>query len=308
MIDRFLHDIHWVLPLRHDLLTPIMQGFTFLGYPTFVTLFLALLFWLWNKDAASRLVIIVIISSIINGFLKDFWLNPRPDIALQLDPEVNQSYGMPSGHAQVAAVLWLWLAYEMRQLGHGIWVWFGAIFIMIMICFSRIYLGVHDIEDIIAGLGIAVILLILYYLFLMPKFQWFRDLSVSYHLVLIIIFMIFLYWAWPGLDNILNPSIRPSAQSFEILSTGALLLGWIYGRQIEENYMGFTIKAKLWGMPYIASWLAMIAGVISIFLLLRIMDYLFVNISSGGFISLIILGLYITIGAPSLFKALRLAR
>jgi len=53
---------------------------------------------------------IVVISTVLNAFLKDLWENPRPDLALRLDAEVGKSFGMPSGHAQVSAVLWFWIA------------------------------------------------------------------------------------------------------------------------------------------------------------------------------------------------------
>mgnify|MGYP003524928175 len=30
-MSQLLHDLTWVLPLRNELLTPVMQGFTWLG-------------------------------------------------------------------------------------------------------------------------------------------------------------------------------------------------------------------------------------------------------------------------------------
>lgn len=303
MIDNFLHDISWVLPFRNDILTPIFSAFTFLGYPTFVTLFLTLLFWLWNKEATYRLVVIVIISSVINGFLKDLWLNPRPDMALRLDHEVEQSYGMPSGHAQVAAVLWLWLAHEMRRLGYGVWTWFAAIFIIIMICLSRLYLAVHDIEDIIVGLGIGGLALLIFRASLAERLAWFRDLSASYHIALIILLSVILTLTWRGLGG-----GSPSAQSHEILTSMGLLMGWIYGRQIQQKYIKFDVRRDLFGMRYSAAFLTAGVGIISIYALLAATALILSNVQSGGYIRLIILGFYITVGAPSLFKLLTLAR
>lgn len=303
MIDDVLHDISWIILLRNDLLTPIFEAFTYLGYPTFITLFIALLFWLWNKEAASRLIVIVILSGVLNGFLKDLWLNPRPDIAFRLDPQVEQSYGMPSGHAQVAAVLWLWLAYELRRLEYGIWTWFTAILIVIMICLSRLYLGVHDLEDIIVGLGIGILSLLIFRASFTSKFAWFRGLSVSYHMALLILLSVILTVLWRGLNG---PS--PSAQSYEILVSTALLLGWLYGRQIQRKYIPFEPRSDLWGVRYSAPVLIMVLGVVSIFMVLEALDAMLHSMRSGGYIRLIILGLYVTVGAPALFKLSRLAR
>jgi membrane-associated phospholipid phosphatase len=162
-----LNDISWVVPLRNDLLTPIFQFFTWLGYPTFMMLILPLGYWLWGKDKFTRVTIVVIVSTIINTFLKDLWENPRPDLVFRLDGQVGKSFGMPSGHAQVSAALWFWVAYEIGKT----WAWAIAAVVVTGICFSRIYLGIHDLEDILAGLGIAAISLFLFRFLFDPKFK-----------------------------------------------------------------------------------------------------------------------------------------
>src|SRR5262249_33229069 len=146
-MESFLHDLSWVPPLRSEALTAIFNGFTFLGYFPFFLAFLPLGYWLWDKAMFTRLAILVGIVGLSNSFLKDLFQVRPPPIALALDPNVGDSFGFPSGHAQVAVAMWLWLAYELKRP----WFWVVAIIVAAGVCASRLYLGVHDVEDILGG-------------------------------------------------------------------------------------------------------------------------------------------------------------
>lgn len=293
-MDDFLHDISWVLPLRNAPLTAVLEFFTWIGYPTFIFFFLGTLFWLWDKEAATRLMVVVVLTSLLNAFLKDLWLNPRPDIAFRLDDEVAQSFGMPSGHAQISSVLWLWLAYEVQKK----WLWITSIFIVMMICFSRLYLGVHDIEDILVGLALAALTMLLFRYTLTPRFKRFRELDARIHMPLVLMLFTAITIAWPA-----------SIQSYQTLAVGGLMLSWLYGRQIEERYIGFELRDTLWGQRFWPIVLAGLVGVISLFALITILGAMMSGLDDVmvGFMTLVFAGLYMMIGVPLLFKALRLA-
>ncbi len=154
-MEHFLHDISWVVPLRSPELTVFFNGLTWLGYTTFFLIFLPIGYWLWDKNMFTRLAVLIIITGLINGFVKDLFHDPRPPLEFAIDPRTGDSYGFPSGHAQVAVAMWLWLAYEIGRT----WAWIAAILIAVGVCMSRLYLGVHDVEDILGGtfLGLATI-------------------------------------------------------------------------------------------------------------------------------------------------------
>ncbi|MBO6635042.1 MAG: phosphatase PAP2 family protein, partial [Parvibaculum sp.] len=124
-MEGFLHDLSWVLPLRSDVATTIFNGFTFLGYTPFFLIFLPIGYWLWDRKVFTRLTVLIALVAVMNSWLKDFWQDARPDPAFQLDSDrVADSYGLPSGHAQVAIAMWFWLAYEIRRP----WAWAAAAF------------------------------------------------------------------------------------------------------------------------------------------------------------------------------------
>ncbi len=78
------------------------------------------------------------------------------------------SFGLPSGHTQKAVAVWATLATSFKKK----WLWIVSIFMIIMIALSRIYLGVHFLSDVLAGLVISILFLVLYMKFEAPVVRW----------------------------------------------------------------------------------------------------------------------------------------
>ena len=154
------NDLTWIEPLRNPILTPFFEAITLMGYPVFLILFISFGYYYWSPSRFTRIAMMLFISGIINSFLKDYFQDPRPAIEFMLDPKVGTSYGLPSGHAQIAVTLWGLLAYELKDK----WISLGALVLILLICFSRLYLGVHDIEDITLGLLVGSLILAIWHL------------------------------------------------------------------------------------------------------------------------------------------------
>jgi len=283
-MNELMHDISWVVPLRSDFLTPIFEFLTWLGYPTFMMLMLPLGFWLWSKTAFTRVTVIVLISTVLNAFLKDLWENPRPDLVFRLDGEVGNSFGMPSGHAQVSAVLWFWLAYEIRKT----WAWIMAGIIVLGICFSRLYLGIHDLEDILAGLSIALVTLLTYRAILSTRFEQLLQAPLWLHLLVIVLFGVVAISVWPSAEN-----------SIGAVVVFGLLFTWILGVYLESRIVGFIPRQEVWVLATIA-----VLGIVGLTVLLAAVKPLLIGLNPllAGTINTAILGLYMTLAAPMLFK------
>ena len=80
--------------------------------------------------------------------LKALFHRARPDAAF-----ASLGYSFPSGHSFAAVTLYGMLAYWLVRSGprRGTWVWSGAALLILLIGFSRIFLGVHYLSDVAAG-------------------------------------------------------------------------------------------------------------------------------------------------------------
>ena len=223
-MNELLHSLDWVLPLRSEGLTPLMRFFTLLGYEKFILFFLPLGYWAWNRGVFLRLLVLVAATALLNAWLKDFWQDPRPDIALRMDHEVGTSFGLPSGHAQIAVVIWLWLAWELRRS----WAWLVGVVIAVGIIFSRLYLGAHDVEDVLGGslLGIATLLLFER----VRHWAWWREAHELWHAALILLAFLAAWLSWPGQA----PSYVP------------LLAGMMLGVLVGYRRLAFCAEVTLW--------------------------------------------------------------
>ena len=186
------NNLTWVESIRSPVLSIFFENISLAGYPTFLILFISFGYFYWSPSRFSRVAMLLFISAFINAFLKDFFQDPRPDIQLMLDPKVGSSYGWPSGHAQIAVTLWGLLAYELKNK----WISIGALTLIALIAFSRMYLGVHDFGDVFSGLVIgSFILLIWHYAIIYKFYEKFNELTWIF---IILSFQLLIYLIYPA--------------------------------------------------------------------------------------------------------------
>ena len=226
-MDDFLHDLDWVVPLRHPALTPVIEGFTELGHAPFFVVLLPLLYWTWRKPATHRLAVLLLLSGLLNMYLKDWFQDPRPK-AFFMPGHGSDSFGLPSGHTQMAIVFWFALAEEIRKR----WAWIAASILVVGITFSRLYLGVHDVEDILGGALLGVFTLGLYWslrsrLARLPRPRVFGALG----LVILLGFLL----AWP----------KPIALPDMAVVLYGFLVGWCAGVCLERDRLRFGRASRI---------------------------------------------------------------
>jgi membrane-associated phospholipid phosphatase len=143
-----------------DWLIPVMGIFTALGYQQFYVLFLLVLYWCVNESLGLRIGLLLFFSGAINHLFKVAFRGPRPywyDSRVRA-LSVESTFGVPSGHAQNAVVLWGVMAVKVRKR----WAWTGAITLIFFISLSRLYLGVHFPSDVLVGWLLGLLLLAIF--------------------------------------------------------------------------------------------------------------------------------------------------
>lgn len=149
-----------------------------LGYEVFYATFFSV--WFWNIDTAvgRRMILLWVTVMYVGQALKDVirWPRPASPPVVSLEPEYAMEYGMPSTHAMVGIAL----PFSMVIFTHNRYIyplWIGVVSATLwclLVCGSRLYLGMHSVLDIIAGLVLSSILMVV----LVPLI----DLVAQWHL------------------------------------------------------------------------------------------------------------------------------
>ena len=277
--------MEWVNSIRGPNLTIFFQYITWLGYKDFLFLFVPFCYWFFDRKVFSTFTLFVFISALLNSFLKDLFQDPRPESIENIDPfliSLDPSYGFPSGHAQLAVVIWGFIL--LRSKNNFIKIL--CLFLIASISFSRIYLGVHDLADVISGIIFGIVSIILLEQLLSDRGRWLRELNKTWHFFIYIILFFLTYIFWP-----------PEENGLTALALGALVIGFWFGRILDEEYFRFTNQDNI-VLKIIFVVLAVIGFIQLNIFVENLFDITNVGHSIEAIISSLILGFYISFIAP----------
>lgn len=274
--------------------TPLLDSFfraiTSLGDELFYLLLFSFLLWCVDFYLGIRVGIIFLLSVYVNTGVKEIFQQPRPfDILPEIQKVHASGYGFPSGHAQSSLVVWGSIAYWKKQ----IWIRNLSVLLILLIGFSRIYLGVHFPTDILGGwLFGGLILGLSYFIFLKIKLGFIQG-NMIFKIIGITLFPVILL------------QIQSSP---DIISSVAALTGVGYGLLFFHSFIG-GIRPGNW-LQRLFSFLVGVIGIGILYLGLKLI------LPSEGqpfyqlcrFFRYLLLGIWISFGAPWLFIRMGLAR
>lgn len=139
----------------------LMKGITLLGNFYTYPIYLILGYFLLSRKEWLSFLGVILVSWGVNEALKHGFSLPRPPEELHLVTVT--SFGFPSGHAQMAVVVWGWLGQHYNRI-------VPASIIILMIGLSRVYLGVHFPHQVIGGWSVGFVVLMGWF-FLEREFQ-----------------------------------------------------------------------------------------------------------------------------------------
>ena len=269
-------------------LDAIFKAITFLGEEEFFIMLLPLVFWCVDFAVGARLAFVFLLSVYANTELKYLFAHPRP---FELDPAVKlhdaEGYGLPSGHSQSAVVVWGTIAAGFRKT----WLWVVAILLIVLVGFSRIYLGVHFPTDVLSGWAVGAVFLAAY-LALEPRFTaWLKQAGLAVQLALAVFVPLALLLLHPTKDT---------------GSSMAVLMGMGAGVALTRQVAPFSADGPLWQRAvrflvgvigllvlYVGLTLVFPAEGESLYFVMRVVRYALVGLWAG-------------LGAPWVFRKLRL--
>jgi len=287
--------INWSLDLIaalqqiHPALHVFFRSFTFFGQPQFYVLMLPLLLWCVDVRLGVRVGVFLLLSSQLNSVLKDLFHQPRPS---DFDPSLQlawfEGYGLPSGHAQFVVVFWGAIAAWARRR----WLWVLVALLSVLVGFSRLYLGVHFPQDIVAGWAIGGLSLALYLAMQGGLERRLAELELHWQILLAAGVPLVLFVASPGKS---------------VATAMGTLAGAGVGFALLRRYVPFSPAGPM--SQRLLRFVVGAAVVVPLYAVLEIVplvegSWLYLAFRFSCFV---LLGLWGTLGAPRLFKALRLA-
>jgi len=212
----------------------LLKNLTIFGESTVLFVLITLFYFVINKEFGRKLTYIAAFSNVINGVVKNFVQRPRPfneeawgDKAVScVYPDTATGYSFPSGHTQACSNYSVAIAHNYKKK----WMIIVAPILIVIVAFSRLYLGAHYPTDVLVGaiLGIGCA-----YLggFFINNFGYKKTFLVT----IIALFPFVVYFCFDGL-----------LIQKDMYSGYGMLVGAFFGFLFEEKFVNFKLNDKIW--------------------------------------------------------------
>lgn len=211
---------------------PFFSIITQLGSEIFYVALILIGFWAFKKKESILTAYVLLASVVLNYFLKLAIAIERPPESYWYEGVEALNYSTPSGHSQNSATLFGWLAAKFKTW----WIFIISIVLVIIIGLSRVYLGVHYLEDVLLGWGVGILLVILLLLLEKPLGEFFSRFKDEY-----LFTMAFLF----GLGaTIVTTVLLPQPPNDNFGQLGGLIMGLAIALPLEKRYVGFSVEAR----------------------------------------------------------------
>jgi len=129
---------------------------TTLGDEKFYVAIVPIVYLSFSMELGVELALVFLSSMWLNGILKYTLRMPRPP--KELWKVEAKGYSFPSGHTQATTTFWTFLALEKKSKV----IASIALVLVPLVAYSRVYLGVHYVQDVVGGALIGAILVTSY--------------------------------------------------------------------------------------------------------------------------------------------------
>ena len=214
---------------------------TRLGEETILIVVFCIIFWCINKKMGYVIGVSFFLSSLVVQGMKIIFRVPRPwvyDPAFQpVSSAVREAtgYAFPSGHTQNAAALLGALGIQLKSKAIRAILFTLAV----LVAFSRMYLGVHYLSDVLVSLAVTFLIVFLAARFITEEVVCIkRELAVALFIAGVAVVVIIIAAALYHGSDIETHQLRDGTRA-----AGAAI-GFAIGMFVERVYIKFSVKSK----------------------------------------------------------------
>lgn len=216
--------------LRSNIFDVIFRVITELGDIYFFILILMVLYWVVDKRFAYKFFFAFLLSAIANSILKIIIKRPRPyHKGIPAVGGYTSGYSMPSGHSQATGVIYYTFryryGYKYKILNHIL------IGFLILVPFSRIYLGQHYLTDVVIGTLIGILVASL-------GFKIFDKMGDKEHLYPLLLIPVIVLLGIIFFNN-------DYSNFKQIYVAGGGYIGFTVGYYLEKTYINHNVDVSL---------------------------------------------------------------
>ena len=143
--------------IRTPLLNKIVELITITGEEYVLIVVMCIIFWCVSREHGYKMILSIVLASASNAVLKMIFNVERPWVKderiIPIRQETATGSSMPSGHTQVGSSMWFSMSRSFRKR----FIIVICYTMMILLAVSRVYLGVHTPQDVLAGLALSVV-------------------------------------------------------------------------------------------------------------------------------------------------------
>jgi membrane-associated phospholipid phosphatase len=277
-MDQLLSMLEWIQSLRIPILDHVFVWITVLGEEYFAIGVLCLILWCVNKKLGYAIGFTYLTSFILNFSIKELFHVQRPFVLdkdiTPIRPETATGYSFPSGHTQSTASLATAIAASFKKR----WLIIVGVILIVLMAASRMYLGVHTLLDVAVGAAVGIAwsfaaLAIMNHLERSNKQAWLLLLLIP-----VAVAMFFIR------DN----------DGYKIAGTfSSFLIGYL----LDAKFIRYDTTGKLWQQI-----VKFVVGIAVLFAIKQFGKMLMGNSLAADYIRYLLIGLWITVLAPMLYK------
>ncbi len=262
------------------------KAFSFLGTEYVLLAAALIIYWCFDKRYGYRFACVFFVGHTLSEVIKVLVARPRPytyDSVRSIGEETH-GWSFPSGHSHSIANLSAQLSDKTRKV--YVYIIGGVATLLVM--FSRVYLGQHFITDVLAGCAVGV-LIGLFFGRLFDLMGEKEDLFAYIAAPLCFIVALVLYFTGVAGKNML----------VALGTFCAFTSGYVF----EKNFVRYDVHSdKIW--KHIVKVVAGLAVAMGLRFVLKLIPIPSMFVSE--FVRYFIVTAFAVVGAPALFKALKL--
>ncbi|MDD4077308.1 MAG: phosphatase PAP2 family protein [Bacilli bacterium] len=216
----------------------LFEAITFFGEKEVLIVLLIFIYFIYSKKVGQRMAFAIFSSLLLNNVIKGIvmrerpWKHPKANYQ-PVRPETATGSSFPSGHTQNSAVTYTSFALEFKKKSITIVV--GVL--VLLIGFSRIYLGVHYPTDVVAGIALGISCAVAGTYLHHKCENSFRKQYLLY-IVLLIIFLPFIFIFW-------RTNYQEIMLYRDFYTSFAFFAGYVVAIGLEYRFVNFINEASV---------------------------------------------------------------